>query len=155
MKSQMNCPNCDSHKSVKAGRIRNKQRYKCTNCIYYYTLASEDKNKRKKRQALELYLEGLGYRSIGRILNVSHVSIYRWIKLFGSKLKELQSETDVCRITEIDEMHSYIGSKKTQFGSGLLLIDMIRGSSTLLLETDHLEQVKNYGIRSVIQQKDL
>ena len=108
----MNCPKCYRLKSVKAGIVRNKQGYKCTSCIYYYSLAREDKNKLKKRQALELYLEGLGFRSIGRILKVSHVSIYRWMRLFGSKLKELQSETGPSSITEIDEMHSYIGSKK-------------------------------------------
>ncbi|MFT4967609.1 MAG: transposase, partial [Candidatus Deianiraeaceae bacterium] len=33
-----------------------------------------------KRLALELYLEGLGFRSISRILKVSHVSIYNWIR---------------------------------------------------------------------------
>jgi len=39
-----------------------------------------------KRFALELYLEGLGFRSIGRILKVSHVSIFNWIKQYGQNL---------------------------------------------------------------------
>jgi DNA-binding NarL/FixJ family response regulator len=30
-----------------------------------------------KRQALQLYLEGLGFRSIGRFLGVSHVSVQK------------------------------------------------------------------------------
>jgi len=33
-------------------------------------------------------------------------------------------------VVEIDEMHSYISSKKTFAGYGLLLIDMGKGSST-------------------------
>ena len=34
-------------------------------------------------------------------------------------------------VMEIDEMHSYIGSKKTIFGFGLLSTDMENGSATL------------------------
>ncbi|MDO9213892.1 MAG: helix-turn-helix domain-containing protein [Methylococcales bacterium] len=65
-----------------------------------------------KRQALALYLEGLGFRSIGRLLNCSHVAVYQWIKQYGEqdRLDELPAtELDV---VEMDEMHSYIGSKK-------------------------------------------
>jgi transposase-like protein len=36
-----------------------------------------------KRQALQLYLEGLGFRSIGRFLGVSHVSVQKWIRKLG------------------------------------------------------------------------
>ncbi len=38
-----------------------------------------------KRQALQLYLEGLGFRSIGRVLGVSHVSVQKLIKKFGQE----------------------------------------------------------------------
>ena len=97
-----------------------------------------------KRFALELYLEGLGFRSIGRILKVSHVSIFNWIKQYGQNLDLLQNSHEIC-VTEIDEMHSYIGSKKTLSGSGLLLIDMQKNSSTSLLATDLQELEKNFG----------
>jgi len=63
-----------------------------------------------KRQALQLYLEGLGFRSIARILKVSHVSVYYWIKSFGSKLDNLRSDAEI-EVLELDEMHSYIGKK--------------------------------------------
>lgn len=36
-------------------------------------------------QAVELYLEGLGFRSIDRFLKVSHVMAYNWIRVFGQK----------------------------------------------------------------------
>jgi len=44
-----------------------------------------------KKQALHLYLEGLGFRAIGRMLGVSHVSVYRWIKKFGETLDSVKS----------------------------------------------------------------
>ena len=64
-----------------------------------------------KRQAVELYLEGLGFRSIGRFLKVSHVAVYQWIGGFGEKLEELRSAHAI-EIVEMDEIHTHIGSKK-------------------------------------------
>ena len=81
-----------------------------------------------RRQALELYLEGLGFRSIGRVLNFSNVSILNWIRAFGKGLPSLKTNNTV-QVMEIDEMHSYVGSKKTIVGYGLLLIEMKENSS--------------------------
>jgi transposase len=120
------------------------QRYLCKDCGYNYTKGRNSKDKALKRFALELYLEGLGFRSIGRLLKVSHVSVCNWIRQYGKSLELLQSEHEVC-VTEIDEMHSYIGSKKTLAGSGLLLIDMQRNSSTSLLAIDQLKLEKDFG----------
>ena len=97
-----------------------------------------------KRQALQLYLEGLGFRSIARILKVSHTAVYYWIKSYGSKLDNLTSDTKV-EVVELDEMHSYIGNKKTTVGYGLLLIGMQRDSSTSLWVIGHQKQGNNYG----------
>jgi hypothetical protein len=77
-----------------------------------------------KKQALHPYLEGLGFRSIGRFLGVSNVSVLNWIRSFGREVRELNSESQEIEMVEVDEMHSYIGSKKTTVGYGLLLIDM-------------------------------
>ncbi|MFT4967219.1 MAG: hypothetical protein ACI9CD_000218, partial [Candidatus Deianiraeaceae bacterium] len=52
-----------------------------------------------------------------------------WCK-FGQKAKELRKNDEIS-VVEIDEMHTYIGSKKTQLGYGLLLIDMEKDSSIL------------------------
>jgi hypothetical protein len=71
----------------------------------------------------QLYLEGLGFRSTGRFLKVSHVSVQKWIKKFGQELEDLKSENEIS-IVEMDEMHTYIGNKKNIAGSGLLLIEL-------------------------------
>ena len=93
----MNCPKCSSEKYTKDGKIKGIQRYKCKECSYRYTveIKSTAKPKNIKRQALELYLEGLGFRSIGRFLNVSHVSVYNWIKAFGEELENLKSDNEI------------------------------------------------------------
>jgi len=120
------------------------QRYKCKDCNYNYTKGRNSKDKSLKRFALELYLEGLGFRSIGRLIKVSHVSVFNWIQQYGKSLDLLQNDNHVC-VTEIDEMHSYIGSKKMLSGSGLLLIDMQKNSSTSLLATGQQKLGKSFG----------
>ena len=73
----MNCPKCNSSNKIKSGKTKCRQRYKCKECGCNYSveIKSTAKSKSVKKQALHMYLEGLGFRSIGRILGVSHVSV--------------------------------------------------------------------------------
>ena len=59
--------------------------YKCKDCNYRYTVTkkSDVKPIEVRRMALEMYLEGLGFRSIGRLLKTSHVTVYYWVKHWG------------------------------------------------------------------------
>ena len=143
----MNCPKCKSDKRIKAGFVKVRQRYKCKECGYYFTveLKSTAKSISIKKAALHLYLEGLGFRSIGRILGVSNVSVLQWIRSFGEAIHELHTESKAIEVVEVDEMHSYIGSKKTTAGYGLLLIDVGNDSSTSLLATGATELQKSFG----------
>ena len=49
------------------------------------------------------------------------------------------------KVVEMDEMHTYIGSKKTIAGSGLLLIEMQKDSSTAKWVHATHKQVKSCG----------
>ena len=60
-------------------------------------------------------------------------------------MQSLQSESKEIEMVELDEMHSYIGNKKTIVGFGLLLIDMGKDSSTSLLATEATKQQESYG----------
>ncbi|KAA6342012.1 hypothetical protein EZS27_010215 [termite gut metagenome] len=116
----MNCPKCTCNTSVKSGLIKGKQRYKCKECGYNYTveLKSTAKPQSMKKQALHLYLEGLGFRSIGRLLGVSNVSVLNWIRSFGKEVGDgdLGSESQEIEMVEVNEMHSCTDSKKTTVG---------------------------------------
>ena len=138
------CPKCKSKNFCKDGIVQNRQRYLCKNCQYRFTVEQIGKPEKLKRDALILYLEGLGFRSIGRFLKVSHVSVFNWIKIFGEKVDEIRS-SDKIEVVEIDEMHTYVGEKKTSFGSGLLLIETEKGSSTARLVLVVPKQEKSFG----------
>ena len=137
----MDCPKCNHTEKTRDGIVRGKQRYKCKSCNYRYTVErkSDVKPKEVKRLALEMYLEGLGFRSIGRILKISHVTVYYWVKYCGDKVS-LPKKEDPVEIVELDEMHSYVGNKKTIAGYGLLLIDLVNGLSILYAETGQQRQ---------------
>ena len=123
------CSKCAGMNCVKDGVVKGKQRYLCKECGYRHTVPFRGKSPTLKRQALELYLEGLGFRSIGRFLKCSHVAVYHWIKAYGESIETIRSVSGV-DIIEMDEMHTYIGTKKTFAGFGLLLIEMQSNSST-------------------------
>ena len=113
----MKCPKCESEYRVKNGFMKGRQRYKCKDCgcndtVDYDKVSARDK---KMRFALSLCLEGLGFHSIARLFNVSHVTVMNWIKKFGTLLSLIRNPKPV-KIMELDEMHTYAGSKKLQMG---------------------------------------
>lgn len=134
-----NCPKCKSQNFRKDGIVKARQRCFCKDCNHHFTVEHVGKPNKLKRDALILYLEGLGFRSIGRFLNVSHFAVFNWIKSFGEKLEEFRNPEDI-EIIELDEMHTYIGSKKTIAGYGLLLIEMGTGSSIAKLVREEQKQ---------------
>ena len=144
----MKCPKCRSDEKIKDGVVKHKQRYKCKECGFRYTVARGSKAKPLylRKLALQLYLEGLGFRSIGRVLEVSNVTVLNWIRTFGEQVVDLKSPEPIL-YTEMGEMHTYVGQKKTIDGYGLLLIDMKKNASIALLATEALRLDKSSGMR--------
>ena len=112
--------------------------------MYTVQLKSTAKSSEIKRIALEMYLEGLGFNSIARILKVSHLAVQKWINKFGNQLDDLKSDSEI-KFIEMDELHTYIGQKKTIVGFGLLLIDMGKDSSTSFWVPGEQKRVKGFG----------
>jgi transposase len=140
----MICPKCSSSDCAKDGIVKERQRYRCKFCGYRHTVSYRGISRSIKRQALQLYLEGLGFRSIGHFLKCSHVAVYNWIKAYGESIESIRSTAGV-DVIEMDEMHTYRGSKKTLPGSGLLLIEMPNASSTAKWVPATQKQVESYG----------
>jgi len=132
----MNCSQCQSEENVKNGIVRGNQRYRCKKCgnnfsIDYSKVAEKD---RKRRFGLAMYLEGSGFHSIAGLLNVSHVTVMNRIKKYGSELSQVRNPKPV-QVLELDEIHTYVRSKKTTDGFGLLLIERQETSLISFLET--------------------
>lgn len=122
----INCPKCQNDKIVKSGIINNKQRYLCKNCNYFFTVAKIGKkiDDYYVTKALQLYLEGLSYREIERIIGVSHVSISNWIKSFNIKKPVNTNYHPTYKILNHLELIEYIRVKDTLSGAGMIITEL-------------------------------
>ena len=121
----MHCPKCQGGEKVRAGLNAGKQRYKCKACGCHYTRSTRKGYfVRRKNKAIQLYLEGLGFRAIGRLLNVSNVTVLNWVREAGKALTPAEVETsmETPHLLELDELWHYIQKKTDNAGYGLLLI---------------------------------
>ena len=115
MDKELKCPKCGSEKRVKSGLKNKKQRYLCKECGCNYTGGQNGYPEHIKKKAIQLYLEGNGFRRIERILKVSHVSVINWVKKAGAKLEKISPKNEKVEVLELDEL--CVNFKKT-FGCG-------------------------------------
>jgi transposase-like protein len=115
------CPHCASREAqTKAGHTHTgSQRYKCRACARFYTpdpkpLGYPDET---KREAVRLYLEGTNFRRIGRILSVNHQSVINWINAYHAALPEAAPSASTPAVVELDELFTFVGSKKRKLTS--------------------------------------
>ena len=97
-----NCPRCDGNNITKSGVLNEKQRFKCKDCNYNFTVEKMGKGISTYYviKALQLYIEGVSYREIERLLGVSHVSVMNWVKKYQIKIQY-----------EITSTHHFLDSK--------------------------------------------
>ena len=119
----MCCKKCGGEKHVKAGFIDGEQRYKCKDCgCKFVPTRHRGKPEKDKLLAVWLYLHGLSFRTIAKLLKVTHKSIYDWVKAFAKAnyIKPMPQGSAV--IVELDEMWHFVHSKKHNYGYGKLIV---------------------------------
>lgn len=110
------CPRCGSEtRQHKIGlTTAGSQRYKCQECGKKYTPEPKPQgySEELRQQAVRMYLDGLNYRRIGRLLGVDHVSVMNWVNAYAQAVDEapVPASSDT---VEMDELYTFVGSKKT------------------------------------------
>lgn len=115
----MECKKCGGSKHSKNGFVKGHQKYKCKECGYQFTpTLNKGYDKQTKSIACLLYINGLSFRTIARLLNVSTTSVFYWVKKFA--LKHYEKPKPICEdvVVELDEMWHFIHLKKTNFRYG-------------------------------------
>ena len=69
-----------------------------------------------KREGLKMYVNGLGFRAIERVKNVHHTTIMNWVKQVGELLPDYYDPQTIPDVGELDELETFVGSKKTKSG---------------------------------------
>lgn len=126
------CPKCHAKACIKDGIVKQKQRFKCKVCGYRHTVAHRGFSVDIRRQALQLYLAGLGFRSIGRLLKCSHVTVSQWIHSHGESIKSIRPEGQAKTI-QINEMQTQIESKLALKEDVTLIFDSKTNSTVLYI----------------------
>jgi transposase len=121
----MNCRKCGAANCIKYGTAVGKQRYKCKTCGRLITDSPPPgKPESMKAHAVFLHLEfGASFRSIGKYLKVSTVTVMRWVRDRSEKLAKPDiPSTKEAPVILLDEMWHFVNGKKTRFGSGRPMI---------------------------------
>ena len=124
--SDIKCPKCQQYNSVKSGVVNQRQRYKCKPCNYFFTVDKIGKsiNNYYVTKALQLYIEGLSYREIERILGISHVSVMNWVKKYKLSRPEQTQYHPSYKIYTHAELLLYLGNKDNIGGSGMIITEL-------------------------------
>jgi transposase-like protein len=116
----MQCPDCGSTHIRKNGHRKGKQNHVCVACgrqfLEDYTPLGYDD--RTKQLCLKMYVNGMGFRGIERVTGVHHTTVITWVKQVGEKLPDAYAPETIPEVGELDELETFIGSKKTKSGSG-------------------------------------
>ena len=117
--SPITCPYCSqTDRQVKAGRnASGSQRYKCQHCQHKYTPEPHPQgyDDTVRRQALQLYVDGMNFRRIARTLGVTHRTVINWVNAYGAQLPDRPPAPAAhLEVNELDELFTFIGHKKTK-----------------------------------------
>lgn len=120
-----NCPKCQQTNIVKSGIVKERQRFLCKDCRYFYTVRKLGKqiDDYYVTKALQLYLEGLSYREIERILGVSHVTISSWIRKYNIKRPPHSEFHTTYKVFKQNELIDFIQNEDNIKGSGLIITE--------------------------------
>lgn len=120
------CPKCDGENIVKSGVVGGRQRFKCKKCKYYFSVNKIGKeiDKYYVVKALQLYIEGISFREIERILGVSHVSVMNWVKKYKIKAPLNYDYRPTYKILNHSELAKYMAAKENLTDSGMVITEL-------------------------------
>ena len=114
----MICPECQSTNINKNGLKRGKQNHICQDCgrQFIEVYSNRGYSEEVKRQCLQFYVEGNGFRRIERLTGVCHNTVINWVRDAGNSLPSEPDYQDIPEVAQIDELQTYVGKKKQNLG---------------------------------------
>lgn len=120
------CAKCKGDQCVKSGVVNDRQRFKCKQCGYHFTVSKEGKSTDPYYvvKALQLYIEGVSLREIERILGISHVSVLNWVKKYSLKRPVQNEYHPTYKIFNHTELQAYLSDRKNLLSSGCIITEL-------------------------------
>lgn len=133
------CPKCESKLFVKSGIVKDKQRFRCKSCNYYFSV-----NKIGKKiddyyvtKALQLFVEGVSYREIERLLGVSHVSVMNWVRQHKIKPPAKTNYHPTYKIMNHRELAEFMANRQNLIGAGMIITEL--GDKYMLIKWERFK----------------
>ena len=117
----MKCLDCSSTKVCKNGKPLGKQNHICKDCGRQFIDAYAPPagySEAVKRECLKMSVNGLGFRAIERVKGVHHTTVMTWVRQVGRHLPDAYDPKVIPEVGELDELQTFVGSKKTRSGYG-------------------------------------
>ena len=81
---------------------------------------------------LQLYMEGVSFRTIERLLGVSHVSVMKWVKKYPIKAPGNQEYRPTYKILNHSELSEYFSNPANLKGAGMIVTEV--GDKYMLIQ---------------------
>jgi transposase-like protein len=135
------CPRCQSKQIVKSGIVKERQRFRCNNCNYNFTVAKQGKqiDSYYVIKALQLYLEGVSFREIERLLGMSHTSVMNWVKLYKIEKPNIHPEyRPTYQVLTHTELQQFMGNAQNLKGAGMIITEV--GDKFMLIKWERFKE---------------
>ncbi len=120
------CPKCNHSGVVKSGIVNDRQRYKCKSCNYNFSVSKIGKkiDSYYVVKALQLYIEGVSYREIERLLGVSHVSVMNWVKTHKVRQPLHNEYHPTYKVLSHKELLAFYANPENLKGAGMIVTEL-------------------------------
>src|SRR5438067_10524434 len=110
------CPYCGSDSSEQKAGLNGTgaQRMRCAQCHRYFTPHQKPMgySAQLRAQAVQMQLEGMSFRGVGRALGVNCQTVINWFNSAHDQLPHQVEDTTPTQTVEIDELFTFVGKKR-------------------------------------------
>lgn len=137
---QIACPQCQSEDIAKSGVVKGRQRFRCRSCNYHFTVLKQGKNIDPYYviKALQLYIEGVTFREIERILGISHVSVMNWVRRYNIKAPENYEYRPTYKVLSHGELLEFLAHRDALKSTGCMITEL--GDKFMLIKWERFRK---------------
>ena len=134
------CPKCKTESLIKSGIVKGRQRFRCKDCSYFFTVLKDGKNIDPYYviKALQLHIEGVPYREIERILGISHVSVMNWVRKYHIKAPENYDYRPTYKVLDHEELQDFFSRKDALKSAGCMITEL--GDKFMLIKWERFRK---------------
>ncbi len=87
---------------------------RCQACRHRYTPVAKPLGYGEdiRQQALKMYVDGLNFRRIARLLGVHHQSVINWVTAAAERIPAAPPRPAQVETVEMDELYTFVQTKK-------------------------------------------